>query len=159
MTGEYPVAVLKFRDPDLPVQLELTAFSPFAPLDTRLSSMPLAAFVFRVHNPTSESQTVSLAALMQNPIGYDAAGRSQNVSHPNYGGNFNEPFKHAGATGLVMRADAGKEPALDKGRDHLHRGQSQRPEVAAADRPENLTVEVLERQVVPAGKLADPRTR
>ena len=52
MTGEYPLATLRFSDPELPGQLELTAFSPFAPLDTRLSSMPAAVFVFRVHNPT-----------------------------------------------------------------------------------------------------------
>ena len=31
------------------------------------SLLPLAAFVFRVHNPTAQEQTVSLAALMQNP--------------------------------------------------------------------------------------------
>jgi non-lysosomal glucosylceramidase len=74
MTGEYPVAVLRFRDTDLPVQVELTAFSPFAPLDARFSAMPLAAFVFRIKNPTKQKQTVSLAALMQNPVGYDAAG-------------------------------------------------------------------------------------
>ena len=54
MTGEYPVAVLRFRDAGLPVEAELTAFSPFAPLDARLSSMPLAAFVFRIKNPTKQ---------------------------------------------------------------------------------------------------------
>ena len=83
MTGEYPVAVLRFRDPDLPVQVELTAFSPFAPLDTRFSSMPLAAFVFRIKNPTKQKQTVSLAALMQNPVGYDAAGEN-NSAHESH---------------------------------------------------------------------------
>src|SRR5208283_863974 len=31
MTGEYPIARLRFFDPDLPVQVDLTAFSPFAP--------------------------------------------------------------------------------------------------------------------------------
>ena len=32
MTGEYPFATLQFRDEELPVNVELTAFSPFAPL-------------------------------------------------------------------------------------------------------------------------------
>ena len=63
MTGEYPLAKLRFQDAELPVQLELVAFSPFAPLDAKISAMPLAAFVFRIHNPTGEEQTVSLAAL------------------------------------------------------------------------------------------------
>src|SRR5579862_741140 len=64
MTGEYPFAMLRFEDPDLPVQLEMAAFTPFAPLDTRLSSLPVACFVFKIHNPTQERQTVSLAAFM-----------------------------------------------------------------------------------------------
>src|ERR1035437_3305076 len=38
MTGECPIATLQSRDPDLPVHLELTAFSPFAPLDARFSA-------------------------------------------------------------------------------------------------------------------------
>src|SRR5438874_200725 len=33
MTGEYPIANLRFTDSELPVELEMTAFSPFAPLD------------------------------------------------------------------------------------------------------------------------------
>ena len=102
MTGEYPLATLRFSDPDLPVQLEMTAFSPFAPLDTRLSSMPAAVFVFRVHNPTDKAQEVSLAALLMNPVGYDAAGRIDGHEHPNFGGNVNEVFHDAGATGLVL---------------------------------------------------------
>src|ERR1039458_3832431 len=81
MTGEYPMAVLRFHEPDLPVQVELTAFSPFAPLDPRVSSMPLAAFVFRIKNPTKQKQTVSLAALMQNPVGYDAAGENNSATN------------------------------------------------------------------------------
>ena len=113
MTGEYPLATLRFLDPALPVRLELTAFSPFAPLDTALSSIPLAAFVFRIQNPTAEAQTVSLAAVMANPVGYEAAGAINGVSHPALGGNVNEPFRHAAATGLAMRATTGKEPAID----------------------------------------------
>jgi non-lysosomal glucosylceramidase len=156
MTGEYPFAVLRFRDADVPVNLELTAFSPFAPLDTKLSSTPLAGFVFRIQNPSGESQTVSLAALMQNPIGYDAAGPVAGNAHPNYGGNTNEIFRHAGATGLVMRAAAGREPALDKpvsvyATANLARELKSPP----ADRPNELRLETLDNQFEP-GKLANP---
>ena len=96
MTGEYPVAVLRFRDPDLPVQLELTAFSPFAPLDSQLSSLPVAAFSFRIHNPTRHKQVVSLAALMQNPVGYEAAGENHGVVNAAFGGNVNEVLHEKG---------------------------------------------------------------
>ena len=67
MTGEYPLAKLRFQDDELPVQLELDAFSPFVPLDTDTSSLPLALFHFRVHNPTKQAQVVSLGALLMNP--------------------------------------------------------------------------------------------
>src|ERR1017187_9910278 len=113
MTGEYPVAVLRFHDADLPVQVELTAFSPFAPLDARFSSMPLAAFVFRIKNPTKEKQTVSLAALMQNPVGYDAAGENNSATNPCFGGNVNEGLREAGGGGLLMRAESCGEPTLE----------------------------------------------
>ena len=38
--------------------------------------MPLAVFVFRIQNPTKQKQTVSLAALMQNPVGYEPTGNN-----------------------------------------------------------------------------------
>ncbi len=41
MTGEYPVSTLQFQDDDLPVQLELAAFTPMEPLNTDLSSIRL----------------------------------------------------------------------------------------------------------------------
>ena len=93
MIGDYPVATLKFVDADLPVKLELSAFTPFAPLDSRFSSMPLAALVFKATNPTAEKQTISLAAFMQNPVVDDALGAASNgVKHDKFGGNVNEPL-------------------------------------------------------------------
>lgn len=105
MTGEYPLAHLQFQDEALPVQLELTAFSPFAPLDSDFSSMPVAVFIFKIHNPTKASQTVSLAALMQNPIGYDASGPNDGSANPSFGGNVNELLHEGKAEGLFMRAE------------------------------------------------------
>ena len=115
MTGEYPAAVLRFVDADLPVRIELTAFSPFAPLDPEYSGMPVAAFVFRLQNPTGRRQTVSLAALMQNPVGYEAEGGNQSVVNSCFGGNVNEVLREGRARGLMMRAGAGtrgKAPGL-----------------------------------------------
>lgn len=114
MTGEYPLASLRFADADLPVQLSMTAFSPFAPLDERLSSMPVAVFVFQAHNPTARRQTVSLAAFLQNPVGYDAFGEIQGDRHPNFGGNRNESHAEGIARGLVMGATPGEPAALDR---------------------------------------------
>jgi uncharacterized protein (DUF608 family) len=156
MTGEYPFALLRFRDPGLPVDLELTAFSPLAPLDTKLSSTPLAAFLFRVHNPTAQPQTVSLAALMANPVGYDAAGRIQQVNHPNLGGNVNEVLREGRVAGLFLRAEAGKEPTLEKPVFIYTLANLRGLRAPPADRPENLKLEIIDRQPLTAGTLADP---
>lgn len=118
MTGEYPLAELRYVDADLPVHVTLRAFTPFAPLDTELSSLPLACFVFRVTNPTDRPLNVSLAAFCQNGIGYDAMGvpvsfnsvgfnevsARLEVEHPNFGGNFNEARVDGRLTSVVMGA-------------------------------------------------------
>jgi uncharacterized protein (DUF608 family) len=114
MTGEYPIATLRYLDPDLPVKVELSAFTPFAPLDTPFSSQPLAVLLFRIQNPTTENQIVSLAGMLQNAVGYDAIGPINGVTHGNFGGNVNEPLRDGPAVGLSMRAEPGKEPSLDK---------------------------------------------
>jgi hypothetical protein len=150
MTGEYPIATLRFIDADLPVKLELSAFTPFAPLDSRFSSMPLAALVFKVTNPTAEKQTVSLAAMMQNPIGYDALGAAiDGVRYDKYGGNVNEPLVDGKAVGLTMRAQAGKDPSLDKP-VHVHATENLSPLLQmGGERPANLAMSVMENNRIP----------
>src|ERR1039458_2284332 len=148
MTCEYPMAGLRFHEPDLPVQVELTAFSPFAPLDPRFSSMPLAAFVFRIKNPTKQKQTVSLAALMQNPVGYEGAAENHSSTNPCFGGNVNEVLREAGAGGLFMRAEASSEPTLDKPATIYTTGNLKALLEPPPDRPKNLTIEVLEGQQI-----------
>jgi hypothetical protein len=97
--------------------------------------MPLAAFVFRIKNPTKQKQTVSLAALMQNPVGYEAAGENNNATNPCFGGNVNEVLREAGAGGLFMRAEASGEPTLDKP-DHLDGRQPESSSGTTAGPPE-----------------------
>ena len=156
MTGEYPVAVLRFRDAGLPVEVELTAFSPFAPLDARFSAMPLVAFVFRIKNPTQQKHTVSLAALMQNPVGYDAAGPNNTASNPCFGGNVNEVLREGGAGGLFMRAAAAGEPTLDKPVTIYAAPSLKALNEPPSDRPKNLTVKVLDAQRPHLDKLSEP---
>ena len=156
MTGEYPVAVLRFHDPDLPVQFELTAFSPFAPLDSQLSSLPVAAFSFRIHNPTRHKQVVSLAALMQNPVGYEAAGENHGVVNAAFGGNVNEVLHEKGAAGLFMRAEAGPEPTLDKPVTLFTAANLKSLSAPPPDRPRNLTLEILDDKPLRPDRVVNP---
>jgi non-lysosomal glucosylceramidase len=143
MTGEYPLATLRFQDPDLPVQLALTAFSPFAPLETRLSSMPVAVLNFQIHNPGDRPQTVSLAALLQNPVGYDAAGDNSAFANPCFGGNFNEMLREGSAHGLFLRAESGIEPTLNNPVAIVTLANLKSLRTPPPDRPANLKLEIL----------------
>ena len=156
MTGEYPFATLKFYDAQLPVELELSAFSPFAPLDTALSSMPLAVLGFRIHNRSASDQTVSLAAFMQNMLGYDAVGKTTGVAHPNFGGNSNHPFLEEGLAGLEFRVAPGREPTLDQPVSLFASANLRGLRTPPQDRPQALSVEILDGGSVSAAKLRDP---
>ena len=71
--------------------------------------MPLAAFMFRIHNRSSRKAAVSLAAFMQNPVGYDAAGENNSCESAWFGGNVNQPLNEGAASGIYMQAVAGSE--------------------------------------------------
>lgn len=143
MTGEYPVARLRYVDPALPVDLELEAFSPFVPLDAGLSSVPLAAFVFRITNRSAQTQRVSIAAFLQNPVGYDAIDAIDARQHPNFGGNCNEPFAEGRARGLWFRAEPGADATLDRPVRLFVSANLAALGEPPPDRPESLRVELL----------------
>src|SRR5262245_436110 len=44
-TGAYPIATIRFHDSALPVEAELEAFTPFVPIDDRISGLPVAVFL------------------------------------------------------------------------------------------------------------------
>src|SRR5262245_58121851 len=46
--GSYPTATICFADSSLPVEAELEAFTPFAPMDDRVSGLPVAVFFWRL---------------------------------------------------------------------------------------------------------------
>jgi uncharacterized protein (DUF608 family) len=165
VTGEYPCATLRYQDADLPVHVEMTAFTPFAPLDTAFSSLPVACFVFKVHNPTGHEQTVSLGAFLQNAVGYDALGAGYDAmgtplhfaaagsgaTHPNFGGNINEVVNLKDATLLSMRAQPAGEITSDRPL-HLYTNLFVGAFLTPYEgRPASLSVEGLDRVPTDAG--------
>jgi uncharacterized protein (DUF608 family) len=144
MSGEYPIARLRFVDPALAVKVELEAFTPWAPLDAEFSSQPLAVFIFRAENRSTNAQDISLAAFMQNPIGYDARGQTAQNGHPAFGSNINEPFQEGAASGLLFRAEAAPESTLDKPLLLLVGTNLRGLLTAPDDRPPELFVRVTE---------------
>jgi len=67
-TGAYPLARLRFKDDDLPVHVELEAFSPFIPHDPDASGLPVAVLRYRVNNPGKTSAKVGIAFSIDNPV-------------------------------------------------------------------------------------------
>jgi uncharacterized protein (DUF608 family) len=67
-TGEYPIGFVEYRDRDSPVSVSLEAFSPFIPLSTDDSSLPLTVLEFTVKNESSRSVQAELAGWLENAV-------------------------------------------------------------------------------------------
>lgn len=52
-TGEYPFGEVKLSDPSIPVQVTLSAWNPFIPLDDKNSGIPCAVLEYTLHNVSS----------------------------------------------------------------------------------------------------------
>jgi len=64
--GQYPIGTVRYTDPDCPVQVVLEAFSPFAPLETDESSLPVTVLHYELANAGAEAVEVTLAARLEN---------------------------------------------------------------------------------------------
>lgn len=76
--GRFPMARLTFEQPGFPLQVSLRAFSPFIPLDTDASSMPVACFVYSLKNRTGVPVEATVAVNMYNAT--DAWGFGEPVN-------------------------------------------------------------------------------
>ncbi|GGJ14378.1 hypothetical protein GCM10010885_24570 [Alicyclobacillus cellulosilyticus] len=102
MRGEYPFVWIDFEDDDLPVSVQLEAFTPFIPLNPEDSGIPGAIFTYRVTNSSSRAVEVTIAGSLFNPIGGVGRDRFGNVSGPRLGGSLNLYRAEQGITGLEL---------------------------------------------------------
>jgi len=112
MRGEYPLLRIDFDDDDLGLNVSLTAFTPFVPLDADASGIPAAVLRYTVENPTSAAVDVTIAGSLANPVGIVG----HNVFHfPEFVGNpVNAWIDEEGLRGIRFGSDL---PA-----DHLSHG-------------------------------------
>jgi len=66
MTGNYPFISYILTDKSMPVEAALEAFTPFIPLNTDDSSLPVAVLRYKIKNISDACQTVSVAGSMAN---------------------------------------------------------------------------------------------
>ncbi|UCG28268.1 MAG: hypothetical protein JSV24_02590, partial [Bacteroidales bacterium] len=53
--ARFPFATMVLEDPDIPLEISLTAWSPFIPADADNSSIPVAAIEYTFRNPTGQT--------------------------------------------------------------------------------------------------------
>jgi uncharacterized protein (DUF608 family) len=95
--GEYPLGFVEYPDADLPVQVKLTAYSPFVPLDAADSALPATVLQFTLKNVSAEPATATLAGWLENGVCI-ASGREMN------GSRVNRVERSAGLTMVLGRA-------------------------------------------------------
>ena len=66
--GEYPIGVVKYADPAVPLAVKLEAFSPFIPLSTDDSSLPATILQFTVRNTSAAPVEAMLSGEMENGV-------------------------------------------------------------------------------------------
>lgn len=64
LNGEFPAAEYSFEEPAFPGKIKMTAWSPFVPGESDLSSMPCAIFDFEIKNTTGKTTGYTLAGVL-----------------------------------------------------------------------------------------------
>lgn len=73
--SRYPFVWMTFSDPDMPVDIEMEAWSPFIPHDVKNSSLPAAVFTLSATSKINKPVDVMIVATLRNAVGYDDPNR------------------------------------------------------------------------------------
>ncbi|MBX3111575.1 MAG: hypothetical protein KF857_06155 [Fimbriimonadaceae bacterium] len=70
--GQYPVGLVRFKDPSTTLEARLEAFSPFIPLDFDNSSYPLVFLAYTLTNKGKEPVTATLTGRLEHAVGRES---------------------------------------------------------------------------------------
>lgn len=104
MSAEYPVCRIEFEDDELPVQVELEAYTPFIPLNADDSGIPGAILTYRVTNVSNRPVDVTIAGSLINPVGGIRFNAFGSMELPHTGRNVNELVQRDGLSGLYLHS-------------------------------------------------------
>jgi non-lysosomal glucosylceramidase len=79
--GQYPIGAVTYRDPEVPVTVGLEAFSPFIPLNTDDSSLPVTLFEFTVHNESARPVDLEFTGWLENVTCLHSARNRAGLRH------------------------------------------------------------------------------
>ncbi len=97
--GQYPIGLVRYRDPDFPLAIDLEAFSPFVPLRPEDSALPVTVMAFTLTNTASRPVEVLIAGRLQN-------GACLDRTEPSVGLRRNTVLRRADRTTISMTAEA-----------------------------------------------------
>ncbi|GBC98553.1 hypothetical protein HRbin17_01066 [bacterium HR17] len=116
IVNRFPILQVRY-EVDLPVRMELEAWSPFIPLNAQESAMPIAVFTFTLHNPTKQPVEAAVMMNLQNIVGWEGyrpLGEPEKaLCHEEFIGNFNTLEHMDGWTTLVCQTREGNGDAFD----------------------------------------------
>ena len=96
--GEYPIGVVEYADPAVPLTVKLEAFSPFIPLNTEDSGLPATILEFTVRNPGAQPVEATLLGELENGVCLHSRSREGTLRQ--------RVVKQPGLTTLVFSAEA-----------------------------------------------------
>lgn len=103
ITAQFPTAQVQYLSGEVPVSITQEVASPFIPLNSKDSGLPVVFFTFTVTNPTDQAVTVSLMQSQQNIGAWNGQEEIvDEVSASTYGGNTNNVVVTPGLTALDM---------------------------------------------------------
>lgn len=127
-TGRWPLGIVKFSDPACPISCRLEAWTPFIPLETADSSLPVTVMEYTLTNPTQEEVRGTFTGIWENPVGVFT--RRKNPLNLR-----SEIIQEHGATHLFHRADRTEAPGLAPREDVVSedRGSTEADVTSAGD--------------------------
>ncbi|HWM32651.1 MAG TPA: GH116 family glycosyl-hydrolase [Pseudolysinimonas sp.] len=107
-SATYPVARVQYLDADVPVDVDLEAFTPLVPLDVADSSLPAALFTFTLTSRADTRVHGSLGASLLNAVGWDGVSPIDTVRGAGLGGNTNRVSRDGDWTSVIL-----ENPSID----------------------------------------------
>lgn len=98
-TGYFPFCRLDLADDSVPVRVSIEAWSPFIPLRSEDSSLPVAIFAVSLTNTTARPVSATVALGLENIVGW-----------PEVGASLNRWVEHGDCRGILMTTEL-HEPA------------------------------------------------